>query len=331
MIGGGVYMGVLKLILTDYTLQIVSLGSALLGIISGVVGSFAVLKKQSLLGDAISHAALPGIALAFLLTQTKNVEILLLGAFITGLMATFLVQIIDKYSRIKYDSALALVLSSFFGIGLVLLTYIQKIPNADQAGLEKFIFGQTSTLLYRDLKVIFIIGVFLLVFVAVFWKELKLVSFDREFANSIGFSTKKVEILLSILIVIAIIIGLQTVGVILMSAMLVAPGVAARQWTDNLLLMVILAAVFGGISGIFGTIISSLITNMPTGPSIVVIISFIVMISITFAPNRGLLWKKIKEKRRNRRIKENELELISESEINYVQECSILNKEVKKL
>jgi manganese/zinc/iron transport system permease protein len=297
-------MDSLRLILSDYTLQIVSLGSALLRIISGVVGSFAVLRKQSLLGDAVSHAALPGIAIAFLVTGNKQVELLLFGALITGLIATFLVNIIDKYSRIKYDSALALVLSVFFGIGLVLLTYIQKIPNANQAGLDKFIFGQASTLLYRDLQIIFIVGFVLLLFVVIFWKEIKLVSFDPEFAESLGFSTKKVEVLISALIVTAIIIGLQTVGVILMSAMLVAPGVAARQWTDKLSLMVVLAAIFGGVSGLVGTIISSLMTNMPTGPTIVVIISFIVIGSITFAPNRGLLWKKLKERKRDIKIKE---------------------------
>lgn len=123
-------MDALKLFFSDYTIQIVSLGSAMLGIVSGVIGSFAVLRKESLLGDVVSHAALPGIALAFLLIQEKNTNILLVGALIAGLLATSLVSAIDKYSRIKFDSALALVLSVFFGTGLVLLTYIQKIPNA---------------------------------------------------------------------------------------------------------------------------------------------------------------------------------------------------------
>lgn len=284
-----------RMIFTDYTLQIVSLGSALLGIISGVVGSFAVLKKQSLLGDAVSHAALPGITLAFIISGSKNTLILLIGALITGLLATWLVGLIDKHSRIKFDSALALVLSVFFGIGLTLLTYIQKIPNANQAGLENFIFGQASTLLSRDVKIIFIAGIVVITLVIIFWKELKIISFDYEFARSIGFSTKKIDFLLASLIVTTIIIGLQTVGVILMSAMLVAPGVAARQWTNKLSIMVILASIFGAVSGILGTIISSSIENMPTGPSIVLVISIIVIISILFAPNRGLFWRKMKE------------------------------------
>lgn len=288
-------MDILGLIFTDYTLQIVSMGSALLGIVSGIVGSFAVLKKQSLLGDAVSHAALPGIAIVFIITQNKNTGILLIGALITGLLATGLVHLINKHSRIKYDSALALSLSVFFGIGLTLLTYIQKIPNANQAGLDKFIFGQASTLLKRDVIIVLVAGVIIIALVIIFWKELKILSFDSEFAQSIGFSTRRISILLSSLIVITIIIGLQTVGVILMSAMLVAPGVAARQWTNKLSKMVILAAIFGAISGLIGTVISSSIDNMPTGPSIVIVISIIVLLSILFAPNRGLLWKKIRE------------------------------------
>ncbi|SDZ39770.1 manganese/zinc/iron transport system permease protein [Proteiniborus ethanoligenes] len=295
-------MNILELILTDYTLQIVSLGSALLGIISGVLGSFAVIRKESLLGDAVSHSALPGIALAFLITQTKRTEVLLLGALISGLISTLLILFITRYTRIKFDSALALMLSVFFGGGIVLLTYIQKIPNANQAGLEKFIFGQASTLLKRDVWMMLVIGTVLIALVILFWKEFKLVSFDVGFAESLGFSTKAITILLSSMIVAAIIIGLQTVGVILMSAMLIAPAVAARQWTDKLYIMVILSAIFGSISGIIGTIISSSVSKLPTGPMIVIVVSLIVIFSLSFAPNRGLVWKHFSNKRMYKEI-----------------------------
>lgn len=295
-------MKIIELILTDYTLQIVSLGSALLGVISGVLGSFAVIRKESLLGDAVSHSALPGIALAFIITQTKNTEILLLGALISGLLSTFIIMGISKYSKIKFDSALALILSVFFGGGLVLLTYIQKIPNANQAGLEKFIFGQASTLLLRDVKIIAILGVILLFLVLLLWKEFKIVSFDIDFAESIGFDTKKITALLFAMIVTSIIIGLQTVGVILMSAMLIAPGVAARQWTDKLSVMTFLSAIFGAISGIVGTIISSTVSKLPTGPTIVIVVSIIVLISLTLAPNRGLLWSALRQRKNKKSI-----------------------------
>ena len=292
-----------KLILTDYTLQIVALGAAILGIISGVLGSFAVIRKESLLGDAVSHSALPGIALAFLITQSKKTEVLLLGALISGLLSTFLILSIVKYSRVKFDSALALILSVFFGGGIVLLTHIQKIPTANQAGLDKFIFGQASTLLKRDVWIMGILGIILISLVIIFWKEFKMVSFDAEFAESLGFSVKKVNLLLSIMIVTAIIVGLQTVGVILMSAMLIAPAVAARQWTDKLSLMVILSSVFGAVSGIIGTVLSSVVSKLPTGPMIVIVISIIVIFSLIFAPNRGLLWKVFRNYKNKKEIK----------------------------
>lgn len=300
-------MHTLYLIFTDYTLQVVALGSALLGIVSGALGSFAVIRKESLLGDAVSHSALPGIALAFMLTGTKNTEILLLGALLAGLLSTFLINAISNYSKIKFDSALALVLSVFFGGGLVLLTYIQKIPNANQAGLENFIFGQASTVLLRDVKVIAALGIVLLLLLALFWKEFKLVSFDIDFAESLGFDTKKITGLLFAMIVTSIIIGLQTVGVILMSAMLTAPAVGARQWTDKLHVMVVISACFGAISGIGGAIVSAVVPKLPTGPMIVIIISVIVLISLTLAPNRGLLWRYARDKKNQKVISQDQV------------------------
>ncbi len=277
------------MLLQDYTFQTVALGSALLGIISGVLGSFAVLKKQSLLGDGVSHAALPGVVMAFLLTGSKNTEVLLLGALLTGLAATFLILSIVRNTRLKFDSALALVMSVFFGLGMVLLTYSQKVPNANQAGLKRFIYGQASTLLERDVLLMAGCGVVLLGLVIVFWKEFKLFSFDPEFAETIGFQTKWLNALLSTLIVIAIIIGLQTVGVVLMSAMLITPAVAARQWSNRLWVMVLLASIFGAVSGVAGTFFSSVYTNLPTGPVIVVCITIIAVISLLFAPERGIM------------------------------------------
>lgn len=276
-------------LLHDYTFQTVALGSALLGLISGVLGSFAVLRKQSLLGDGVSHSALPGVVMAFVLSGSKNTEVLLLGALIFGLLATLLIIGIVKHTRVKFDSALALIMSVFFGLGLVLLTYVQKIPNSNQAGLKRFIFGQASTLLQRDIILMLICGFFLITLILLFWKEFKLFTFDSDYAQSLGFSSGKLNLLLSFMIVLAIIIGLQTVGVILMSAMLITPAVAARQWTNKLWLMITLAALFGSISGIIGTIISSLTSKMPTGPAIVVCVSVIVLISILFSPQRGIL------------------------------------------
>ncbi|MBB1535646.1 metal ABC transporter permease [Leptotrichia sp.] len=283
-----------------HTFRTVALGCSLLGMVSGILGCFAVLRKQSLLGDAVSHASLPGVCLAFLFTNVKETEVLLFGALVTGVICIGLIQLIQNYTKIKFDSALALILSVFFGLGLVLLSYMNKLPGSNKSGLNKFIFGQASTFIERDVNVIFITGIILLVIIVLFWKEFKLVSFDSDFAKTLGFPSKKIEILISILIVATVIIGIQAAGVILISAMLISPAVAARQWTDKLSVMVILSAIFGGISGFFGTLISISQENLPTGPIIVVIISLIVLFSILFSNKRGIIFKIIRNNQKRK-------------------------------
>jgi len=282
-------------LLFDFTLRTVALGSAILGLVSGALGTYAVLRKQSLLGDAISHAALPGIVLAFLLFRSKAPLILIIGAMLTGWLGTLFIINIIRYTRIKEDTAMGLVLSVFFGFGLMLLTYTQRIPDARQAGLDRFLFGQAAALLQSDLITMGVVGGIALVIMVLFWKEFKLLSFDPEFGVSLGFPIRIIDILLTSLIVIAIVIGLQTVGVILMSAMIVAPAAAARQWTNRMHIMVLLSALFGALAGISGTMISSLAARIATGPTIVLSISVIVLISLLFAPNRGLVWRWIRQ------------------------------------
>ncbi|MFM8368558.1 MAG: iron chelate uptake ABC transporter family permease subunit [Chloroflexota bacterium] len=277
-------------LLFDYTLRTVALGSAILGIVSGALGSFAVLRKQSLLGDAISHAALPGIVIAFLITRSREPAVLMLGALIAGWLATLFMLNIIRTTRIKDDSALGLVLSVFFGMGLMLLTFTQKLPDATQAGLDKFLFGQAATLLQSDVITMAIIGTLAIALLMTFWKEFKLITFDPEFAASLGYPVRFLDVLLTTLLVIAIVIGLQTVGVVLMSAMIVAPAAAARQWTEKLKFMVILGGLFGALAGVSGTLISGSAEKLPTGPVIVLCMSVIVMFSMLFATNRGLVW-----------------------------------------
>ena len=292
-----------NLIFSDYTLRNISLGTAVLGVICGMLGSFAVLRKQSLLGDAISHAALPGIALAFLITGGKDSNVLLLGALVSGLVGAFWIRGMISKTHLKSDTALGLILSLFFGFGMMLLTYIQKQPNANQAGLDKYLFGQAATLVESDvLLMIGVTGVALLV-VLLLWKEFKLLLFDQDYTKTLGFNTKFIDILITFFIVLAIVIGLQTVGVVLMSAMLLAPAAAARQWTSSLAMMVFLAALIGGFSGVFGTAISATQNNLSTGPVIVLVASFFVVISFVFSPTRGLLFKQIRLIKNRRDLK----------------------------
>ncbi|MGB0897467.1 MAG: metal ABC transporter permease [Flavobacteriaceae bacterium] len=287
-------------VFSDYTLRTITIGTAILGAICGMLGSFAVLRKQSLLGDAISHAALPGIAIAFLISGVKDNHMLLLGALVSGLLGAFWIKLIITKTHLKSDTALGLILSLFFGVGMLLLTYIQKQPNANQAGLDKYLFGQAATLLEKDVWFMSIVtGVCTLVLL-LFWKELKLLLFDADYTKTLGYNTKLLDGLITAFIVVAIILGLQTVGVVLMSAMLLAPAAAARQWTNSLSVMVVLSGVFGAFSGVIGTGVSASYTNLSTGPVIVLVASVIVIFSFVFSPSRGLLFKEIRlRKNRN--------------------------------
>ncbi|QIK56840.1 metal ABC transporter permease [Erysipelothrix sp. HDW6A] len=278
---------------SDYTFQVVAIGSVSLGVLSGLTGTFAVLRKQSLIGDSIAHSSLAGIAIAFMLTQTKNTEVLLLGALIIGLISTYITSFIAKNSRVNFESSMALVMASFFGLGLMLLTEIQKTPNSNQAGLNRFLFGQAATILERDVSLILIITAVVALATALFWKELKFFTFDPISAQIQGFNSKILNTLLSAFVVVSVVMGIQMVGVVLMSALLIAPAVAARQWTHSLLGMTLLSSLLGGISGLSGTIISSTVSQFPTGPGIVLVASVIVILSLLFAPQRGILARKI--------------------------------------
>jgi len=289
-------------ILQSYTTQMVLLGTALLGLASGIAGTFAVLRKESLIGDGLSHAALPGVVIAFLLTGIKDIEVLITGAALSSITAAWLITITVENSKIKFDGALATILSAFFGLGMVLLTYLQSLNNAGQAGLSKFIFGQAATILARDVYITSAAALIIIVLTALFWKELKLISFDVEYAKTLQIPVTFTLILYRALLIMTIIIGIQSVGAILISSLLIAPAVGARQWTNKLGTMCILAGFFGMVSAIGGTIWSTSVQKLPTGPAIIVILSVIVLLSLIFAPNRGILWQYRKNKQSKRAL-----------------------------
>jgi len=300
-------LDLLSQLLTDYTLRTVALGAATLGIVGGGLGSYAVLRGQSLLGDAISHAALPGVALAFMVTGSKAPLPLMLGAAVTGVAATLLIIGITNTTRVPYDSALALMLSVFFGMGLVLLTYLQQHAGAAQAGLDSFLFGQAAALVEHDVVTMAVLGGIAVLVMLLFWKEFKLLAFDPDFGRSLGYPIRALDVALTTLLVVAIVIGLQTVGVVLMSAVIVAPAAAARQWTDRLGVMVGLAAAFGALSGVGGALISGSTPNLPTGPTIALCMGAMVIVSLLVAPNRGLLWTWWRQRRTSRRLRRERL------------------------
>lgn len=304
LLGGLALVAILRGVRFTYTLRVVSSGGALLGLVSGALGCFAVLRGESLLGDALSHAALPGVAIAFLLAG-RQLWVLLLGAAIASLVGVAFIRLIVSRTRIKPDGAMGVVLAGWFAVGIALLVFIQSTPDASQAGLDSFIFGQAAAIVRSDVILLLILGTGALLLVILMWKEFKLITFDPEFAGANGYPVRLISGVLSLLVVLAIVLGLQLAGVILMAGLLVAPGVAARQWTDNLGEMVGLSAVFGAVAGASGAMISALDADIPTGPMIIVVAVGIVAVSLALAPERGLFWaarRRSRDRERFRRI-----------------------------
>jgi manganese/zinc/iron transport system permease protein len=297
-------LGLLQDVIFDYTLRNVALGSALLGIVGGVLGSFAVLRRQALLGDVLAHAALPGICLAFILAGSRAPLMLMAGAAFTGWIGTLIIFKLVRDTRISEDTALGVVLSVFFGIGVVLLTYIQHSGDAGQSGLDRYLFGQAATLVQSNVVTMAVLGGIALFVVALLFKEFKLLSFDPDFAASIGFPVGRLSVLLTSLIVIAVVIGLQTVGVVLMAAMLIGPAAAARQWTNRLSLMLVISAIFGAMAGVAGAMISVTASRVPTGPMVILCMTAIVVVSLLLAPERGIIWGGLRRRASRRRILE---------------------------
>ena len=280
--------------LADANVRFVLLGSLLIGATGGMLGCFAVLRRRSLLGDALAHAALPGVALAYLATGSKSLPVLLVGATVAGILGVLLIQFITQYTRVKADSAIGIVLSVFFGIGIVLLTHVQRAGGGNQSGLDKFLFGQAASIVGDDLIVMTVLTAIIIVAVLALYKEFKALIFDAGFLSTLGFSANRVDAMLMGLIVLTVMVGLQAVGVVLIAAMLITPAVAARFWSDRLSTVVVISTAFGGVSGVVGTFISSLAPRIPTGPVMILVATLFFIVSALCAPRRGMLarWRR---------------------------------------
>lgn len=295
------------LLLEDYNTRVVLLGTAMLGCAAGAVGCFTLLRKRALMGDAISHATLPGIALAFLLANavgwnSKSLPILLVGATVTGLMGVGVILVIRNLTRLKEDTALGIVLSVFFGVGVALLGIIQQMPKGHAAGLESFIFGKTASMVASDAKLIAIASFSCLGLCGLLLKELKLLCFDENFAGSRGFPVVILDLALMSSVVVISIVGLQAVGLILMVALLIIPAAASRFWTETLWKMILIAALIGTLSGVFGAAASDLFPNLPSGAMIVLTCAALFLISLVFGRARGVLVRSLRRRRVNRTI-----------------------------
>ena len=294
----------------DANIRYVVFGSMLLAASSAMVGVFIVLRKKALVGDAVAHGVLPGICAAFLIFESKNIVFLIIGAFISGWLSLVLIDGIVKRTKIKKDAAIGIILTVFFGFGIVLLTFIQHSGNSSQSGLDSFIFGKAAALVGNDLIAFAIIALVLIVSIVSFFKEFTLVSFDEPYAVALGLPVGRLELLLTTLTVLAVVTGITAVGVVLMAAMLITPAAAARFWTNDLRKMMILSAVFGAVSGLLGAYISFIAPSMPTGPWMVVVSSFIAFFSFFFAPKVGIISRSSMQKSRgNIMLEENILKV----------------------
>ncbi|MBI3136770.1 MAG: metal ABC transporter permease [Bacteroidetes bacterium] len=280
----------------------VVLGMICINASSALVGTFAFLRKRSLIGDAVAHSLLPGICFGYLVAGEKNPVLLLAGAFLTGWISIFLVDYIVRHSRLKQDTAIGVVLSSFFALGVVLLTYIQKTGSGNHAGLDHFLFGQAAAITRDEVSLFVVILVIILTVVVVFYRQLVLLSFNPEYAATIGLPVRLFEFVLTSLTVLAIAAGIQALGVILISALIITPAAAARLWTHNLKWLMLLAVVISIFCGVTGAYISYARTAMPTGPWVVVTLSLITLGSICFAPRRGFVSRYYIRRKNSRKI-----------------------------
>ena len=281
----------------------VFLGTALLCGLSGLVGTFTFLRKRSLIGDVIAHSVLPGIALAFLLSGEKNLIVLLFGAVVTGWLSTFLVDAVSKNSKIKVDTATALILSVFFGLGMLLLTHIQSTGNANQSGLDSFIFGNAASMNTADVQLFAVLGSFLLVVYLILFRAFRVYSFDESFTESIGWPVRGIRLALSICTVLIVAMGVQAVGAVLMAALLITPAASARFWTYKVRILALLSAIFGMVSGLVGAGISNIQAGMPTGPWMVVVLTAVVFFSALFGTDKGFLLDWNRKRKTSARIK----------------------------
>lgn len=296
---------------SDPNIRWVSLACIFLGIAASLNGVFIFLRKQSLVGDAIAHAVLPGICLAFIFSGTKNPFVLSIGALLTGWLSLKVISWISQYSKIKSDAAIAIVLSIFFAIGIALLTQIQQSGVGNQSGLDTFLFGKAAAMDRTDVLLFSGMSIAIILIILFLKKDLGLFAFDEQYAISIGRPTRLINNVLQTLTILSIVTGIQAVGVVLMAALLITPAAAARFWTNRLGIMLLIAACIGGFSGISGAFVSYLSPQMPTGPWIVMMLSIIALASFIFSPGRGVVFNYWQQRRHRFRIlKENILKYI---------------------
>ena len=277
-----------------YNATLVTLGAALLGAAAGMVGTFLYLRKNALISDAISHATLPGLGIAFLLAVAfgwdgRHLAILLVGSALSAALGLYFVNWLTRETRLTQDTAIGCVLSVFFAFGVVLFTIIQVIPAGRKAGLESFLLGSTAAMLYSDALLILVLSILTALMLFIFLRPIKIVAFDASYSESLGISVQRVDFIILMVTLAVTVLGMKIVGLILIVALLIIPAVSARFWSEKTDIILIIAIAFGALSGYFGSVISAVSAALPTGPIIVLCAFGLFFISFLFAPKRGVL------------------------------------------
>jgi len=282
-----------KMILLDQTVFLICLGTGILGSMAGIVGCWLFLQHKSLFGDTISHATFPGITAVFFLTHVKHPALLLGGGLCSALMGAYCIQTIQQQTTLKKDTVLGIILASSFGIGTIILSKIQSMTDAHQAGLSKYLLGNPATMMHEDIVMIVVGSIITLALTVRFILPYSIILFDETYAKTVGIPASKLSWIMLIPTTVTIVFGLQAVGIILMSALLINPAAAAYQWTKNFITMMLLAAFFGASCAIIGTFISCSYQNLSTGPIIVIVATTITALSILFSPQGMIIsWYK---------------------------------------
>ena len=276
-----------------YNVALVTVGAILLGIAAGSAGTFLFLRKRALVSDAIAHATLPGVGIAFIIMiwlggDGRSILGLLCGSTITAFIGLIIIEWIPRRTRLAEDAAIGSVLGVFFGAGIVLLTVIQTMSSGRQAGLESFLLGSTAGMLFQDAVVIAIGGFLSILGIWIARRPLTIVAFDQEYATSLGYDVQKIDLLMMGLVLGVTVIGMKLVGLILIVAMLIIPAVTARFWSNRTNEVVMIAGFLGGLSGYIGATLSASAPSLPTGPIIVLFAILLFVLSLFLSPKRGV-------------------------------------------
>ncbi|MDA3128779.1 metal ABC transporter permease [Aliibacillus thermotolerans] len=294
-------------ILLSSNTQWVLLSTMILGIAAGMVGCIAYFKRQNLMSDALSHAALPGVVIAFILFAEKQLYVLIIGAAVSALCGALFIQAVSTSTRISEDASMGMVLAVFYGLGIMLLTIANRMVSGNQSGLVSFIYGQAAAMVRSDMYTMILLALAVVFILFLLLKEWKVYLFDGGFAKGIGLSVRGMDLLYIGILVTTIVIGIQAVGVILMAALMITPAVSARYWTKTFAMMLLLSALFGGISGAVGTLITALWSGLPTGPFIVVVASSLFIFSLLFGKEKGIVLRFIEQSRQRKTIEAREV------------------------